>query len=286
MIVAIALPLILAFIMFSLGLGLKTADFTRVLQYPKAFGVGLLNQLILLPVIAFGIAIVFKLPPELAVGFMILSFCPGGVTTNVLTRIADGNTPLSISLTGVTSLLSTVTVPFLVALSVAYFMGEDGQKVNVSKLGIQMFLITAIPVVLGMILTATAPKFVEKTSGAIGKLSLVLFVLIVVAAIAKNHQVLVQNVSTLAPSTIALNVILLGIGIGSAAFLKLTPVDGTTISIESGVQNSTLGIAVGLLIATEASSLPPTTLPAAVYGITMYLITVPFVLWRRTKHVA
>ncbi|MCH6258519.1 bile acid:sodium symporter family protein [Puniceicoccaceae bacterium K14] len=284
MIVKIALPLILAFIMFSLGLGLRKSDFLHVFKYPKAFAAGLFNQLILLPIVAFVLALAFKLPPELAVGFMILSLCPGGVTTNILTKISNGNTPLSISLTGTTSLLSTITVPFLVAFFVSYFMGQDGQTVNVSKLGIQMFLITAVPVIFGMLLTANAPKFVAKASGGIAKASLILFVLIAVAAIAKNFQVLSENLSTLAPSTILLNVILLIIGLLTALLIKLNKTDGTTIAIESGVQNSTLGIAVGLLIASEASALPPTTLPSAVYGITMYLVTVPFVLWRRKVH--
>ena len=115
MLVKVALPLILAFIMFSLGLGLRGADFTRVVKFPMAFGTGLFNQLILLPIIAFAIVMAFQISAELAVSVMILSFCPGGVTSNVLTRLANGNTPLSISLTAVTSLLSIVTVAALVA---------------------------------------------------------------------------------------------------------------------------------------------------------------------------
>jgi bile acid:Na+ symporter, BASS family len=282
MIVKIALPLILAFIMFSLGLGLKPADFARVLKFPKAFAVGMLNQVVLLPLVAFGLAIAFKLPPELAVGLMILAFCPGGVTTNVLTRIARGNTPLSISLTAITSLLSIITVPLLVAFSVHHFMGEQAREVDVTKLGFQMFLITAVPVSIGMLITATAPRFAEARAALIGKTAQSLFVLIIIAALAKNWDVFSSNLVELAPALVLLNVILLGLGLATAKATKLDNSDATTISIESGIQNGTLAIAVGSFIAmADSGNLPPTTVPAAVYSITMYLVSVPFVLWRR-----
>ncbi|MEJ6727594.1 MAG: bile acid:sodium symporter, partial [Akkermansiaceae bacterium] len=122
LLVKIALPLVLAFIMFSLGLGLRKADFARVLKFPVAFGAGLLNQILLLPLVALGLAHVFGLSPEFAVGLMILALCPGGVTSNVLAKLAGGNASLSISLTAIASLLSIVTVPLLVAFSVAHFM--------------------------------------------------------------------------------------------------------------------------------------------------------------------
>jgi len=282
MIVKVALPLILAFIMFSLGLGLRRHDFTRVLKYPKAFGTGIVNQLFLLPLIAFALVKAFGFSAELAVGVMILSFCPGGVTSNVLTRLGRGNTPLSISLTAITSLVSIVTVPILVALSVRHFMGIDGPQVNIVSLGVTMFLITAVPVALGMIFTATAPKQVEKISAGISRTALALFVLIIVAALAKNWGVFFSNLPTLAPALALMNIAMLALGLVSSRLMKLDPMDATTISIESGVQNGTLGIAVGTLIALGATeTLPPTTVPAAVYSIIMYFISVPFVLWRR-----
>ena len=125
MTVKILLPLILAFIMFSLGLGLRGRDFSRVLKFPVAFGAGLLNQVILLPLVAFGLAHAFGLPPMLAVGLMVLALCPGGVTSNLLARLAGGNAPLSISLTAITSLLSIVTVPILLSLSISHFVGAE-----------------------------------------------------------------------------------------------------------------------------------------------------------------
>jgi len=282
MIVNVALPLILAFIMFSLGLGLRKQDFTRVLKFPKAFGTGILNQLILLPLLAFALARAFQFPPEIAVGMMILSFCPGGVTSNVLTRIGNGNTPLSISLTAITSLVSIITVPILVTLSVHHFMGLDGPEVDIAGLGIKMFLITAVPVSLGMLLTAKAPRFVEKISKGVSRVAIVLFVFIIIAALAKNWVVFSTNLPTLGPALVLLNIAMLALGLITSRLVKLDSKDATTISIESGVQNGTLGIAVGAIIALGATeTLPPTTVPAAVYSITMYFVSVPFVFWRR-----
>mgnify|MGYP005670920243 FL=1 len=213
---------------------------------------------------------------------MILSFCPGGVTSNVLTRLANGNTPLSISLTAVTSLLSIVTVPLLVALSVKHFIGVEGPEVNVTALGIKMFLLTAVPVGLGMLLTANTPGVVEKISKTISRIALVLFVLIIIAALAANRAVFFRNLPVLGPALILLNLVMLGLGLVSSKLLKLDTKDATTISLESGVQNGTLGIAVGAMIAASASeSLPPTTIASAVYGITMYFVSLPFVFSRK-----
>lgn len=282
MIVSVALPLILAFIMFSLGLGLRVDDFKRVAKFPKAFGTGLINQLIFLPLVAFGIASLFVKSPELAVGVMILAFCPGGVTSNVLTRLARGNTPLSISLTAITSLVSIITVPILVSFAVRHFLGNDAPEVDVTGLGIKMFLLTAVPVFLGMWLTAAKPEFASRISGAVSKIALGLFIFIIIAAIAKNRVVFFGNLPTLGPALVLLNIVMLAIGLLSSRLVKLDHGEGTSISLESGVQNGTLGIAVGAMIAVGATeSLPPTTVPSAVYGITMYLVSLPFVLWRR-----
>ena len=283
MLVKVALPLILAFIMFSLGLGLRGSDFGRVLRFPKAFGLGLLNQLILLPLVAFGLVKLFGLSPVLAFGTMVLALCPGGVTTNVLTRIAGGNTPLSISMTAVTSLLSVLTVPLLVAWSAAHFLGEDAPEVNIVSLGMQMFAITAVPVGIGMLVTRAAPGFVDRAASVISRVATGLFVLIVVAALATNWGVVSSNFLALGPVLVVLNLGLLALGLLTARLAGLDRRDGTTIAIESGVQNGTLGIAVGTLVAGSAAAaevLPPETVPSAVYGLTMYAVTVPFVLWR------
>ena len=282
MIVKVLLPLILFFIMFSLGLGLRGRDFSRVLKFPVAFGIGLLNQIVLLPLVALGLAHLFGLEAMFAVGLMILALCPGGVTSNLLAKLAGGNAPLSISLTAITSLLSILTVPLLVAFSVNYFMGQDAPRVDVTGIGLTMFLITAVPVGLGMLLTAKYSAFAEKIAPGVSRAAVVLFVVIIVAALAKNWGVFSSNLGTLGPVAVLLNVVMLALGIASARMLRLEKRDATTISIESGVQNGTLAIAVGSLVAgVDGQVLPPETVPAAVYSITMYFVCLPFVFWRR-----
>ena len=217
-----------------------------------------------------------------AVGLMILALCPGGVTSNLLAKLAGGNAPLSISLTAITSLLSIVTVPFLAAFSVNYFMGQGAPRVDVTGIGLTMFLMTAVPVGIGMLLTAKYSALAEKIAPGVSRAAVVLFVVIIVAALAKNWGVFSSNFGTLGPVAVLLNVVMLALGIASARMLRLEKRDATTISIESGVQNGTLAIAVGSLVAgVDGQVLPPETVPAAVYSITMYLVCLPFVFWRR-----
>tara|TARA_B100001094_G_scaffold47778_1_gene43100 strand:- start:90 stop:944 length:855 start_codon:yes stop_codon:yes gene_type:complete len=284
MIVKILLPIILAFIMFSLGLGLKGKDFSRIFKFPIAFGAGLLNQVVLLPLIALALAHAFGLSDVFAVGLMILALCPGGVTSNILAKMAGGNAPLSISLTAVTSLLSILTVPLILAFSVNYFMGEEAPPVDVTRLGLTMFLITAVPVAIGMVLTSKFPSLVDKIAPKVSRTAVGLFVIIIVAALAKNWEVFSSNLGTLGPVAVLLNIVMLLLGLVSAIALRLDKRDATTISIESGVQNGTLAIAVGSIIATvDGEILPPETVPAAVYSITMYVVCVPFVFWRKKR---
>ena len=279
--ITVFLPLALAIIMFSLGLGLTLDDFRRVFSAPKAFGVGALAQIVALPVVAYAIAVMFRLPSELAVGMMILSFCPGGVTSNILTKFARGDLALSISLTGVISLVSVVTVPLLVAFAADRFMGVDAPPVNVTSLALAMFLITAVPVVLGMLVRHFASGLTTSVEGFVEKLAVVLFVVVVVGALASNWALFVENLPVLGPAVVVLNVVLLAIGVGLARLTSLDGRQATAISIETGIQNATLGITVGSLIVEQASALPPFSLPSAVYGITMYGVSLPFVYWRR-----
>jgi BASS family bile acid:Na+ symporter len=281
MIVQVILPIVLAVIMFSLGLGLRPADFWRIATQPKAFAVGAFNQLILVPIVALCIAMVFSLPAELALGVMILAACPGGVLSNSASRYAEGNVPLSISLTAVISLVATVTLPIVVALSAAHFLGESAPAVNVTALGAQVFVLTAMPVALGMVLTRIAPQFVAATSPWISRLAFVLFLLMILAALISSWDAFSSHFWTLGPALIVMNAVLLLFGLASGAAAGLGPRDITTIAIESGTQNGSLGIAVGLLVLGVSTGLPDTTLPAVVYSITAWFLTLPFVLWRR-----
>lgn len=279
--ITVFLPLALAIIMFSLGLGLTLDDFRRVFVAPKAFGIGALSQIVVLPVVAYAVVLLFRLPAELAVGLMILSFCPGGVTSNILTKFARGDLALSISLTGVVSLVSVVTVPLLVAFTADHFMGVEAPPVNVTSLAVAMFAITALPVVLGMVVRHFAPGLTGWIETFVERLAVILFVIVVVGALAANWTLFVDNLAVLGPAVVVLNAALLAIGLGLARLFALDGKQATAISIETGIQNATLGIAVGSLIVEQVSALPPFSLPSGVYGITMYVVSLPFVFWRR-----
>lgn len=246
--ITVFLPLALAIIMFSLGLGLTLDDFRRVFVAPKAFGIGALSQIVVLPVVAYAVVLLFRLPAELAVGLMILSFCPGGVTSNILTKFARGDLALSISLTGVVSLVSVVTVPLLVAFIADHFMGVEAPPVNVTSLAVAMFAITALPVVLGMVVRHFAPGLTGRIETFVERLAVILFVIVVVGALAANWTLFVDNLAVLGPAVVVLNAALLAIGLGLARLFALDGKQATAISIETGIQNATLGITVGSLI--------------------------------------
>lgn len=279
----VGLPLSLAIIMLSLGVGLEVADFRRVLNRRYPFAIGALSQVVLLPVAAFITVKLFALPPEIAVGFMILSFCPGGVTSNILSKLAKGDVALSVSLTAVISLLSMVTVPFLAAWSVSYFLGDAAPEVSITGLAIAMFLITTLPVAIGVALRSFATGFANRIEAPLSKLATVLFVLIVLAALAGNWQLFVDNLGIMGAGLISLNIALLLIGLGLARAANLSWNESKTVSIETGIQNSTLGITLAALITGTESGFSPLALPSAVYGITMYAVALPFILWFRRR---
>ena len=171
-------PLALALIMLGLGLGLKLEDFTRVLKTPKDFMVGFISQLIILPLVAYLLIIILKTPPEIAIGVMIIAAAPGGVTSNIMTKFADGDVALSISLTAIISLLSIITVPFIIFTSADLF-GITNIAENISMIGIafKMFLVVTVPVILGMIIRKVAENFIASKVGIFNKLNIVLFVI-------------------------------------------------------------------------------------------------------------
>ncbi|MEM9852324.1 MAG: bile acid:sodium symporter family protein [Pseudomonadota bacterium] len=287
--VDVALPLILAFIMATLGLGLRPADFTRVLAVPRAFGVGFVNQMLFLPVVGFALAATLGLGPELAVGLVILALCPGGVTTNLLTKIGGGNVALSITLTAVVTMVSVATLPWLLGFSVGFFLGgEDGAApppVDTAALSVAIFAMTLAPVALGMGLRAAAPEFTDRAAPTLNRLAVIFFALIVLAAIATNWATLVENIGRLGPATAGLMAVMMVVGTVTARLAGLNRADETTVVIETGVQNSTLGIAVAAILAAQlggsGEGFSPYALPAAAYGVLMYLLAVPFALWRR-----
>ena len=171
MIIDIFLPVSLMFIMFTLGIGLTLENFKNIITQPKALILGLVNQMLLLPLIAFFILLIIKLPSEMAVGIMILACCPGGVTSNMLTKLAKGDTALSISFTAIVSIISVITLPIIVSFSMQYFLGSNAPSINILSLGMTMFCITTIPVGIGLFINTKYHDFSVSFSNIANKIS-------------------------------------------------------------------------------------------------------------------
>ncbi len=270
------LPLALAVIMFGMGLSLTFADFKRILIYPKAVGIGLINQIVVLPLIAFSIAKVFQLPSELAVGLMILAACPGGATSNLITHRAKGDSALSITLTAFSSLITVITIPFLVNFSLGHFM-DQGEELKLNVLGtvVSVLLITIIPVAIGMLVLKKAPQLAQRWDKPFRKISAVFFVIIIVAAIVKEKDNLVQFFIEAGPASLALNLATLGLGYGVAKMAGLDFRQRLTISIESGIQNGTLGITIAATLLMNSVM----TIPSAIYSLIMFGTAALVILW-------
>ena len=283
-IIDVILPVALAFIMFSLGIGLTVDDFTVIVKEPKAFAIGLTNQMIVLPIIAFAIASGLKLDDELAVGLMILACCPGGVTSNILTKLAKGDTALSVSYTAIVSVATVITLPLIVGFSMDHFMGATAPDIDILKLGMEVFLLTTVPGGIGMTIRHYFAETADKMSKGVSMVAAGLFVIIVLAAIATEWDTLMNNIGKLGPAVMLLCIVMLGIGYKSAEFLELNSKRATTVSIESGIQNAVVGIAVGdLILADPAGGFSTLSLPSGVYGVLMYIVISPFIYWRITQ---
>ena len=276
--ISVVLPLGLAFIMFTLGVGLTPADFARVGQRPLAFFIGALNQSILLPLVTFICVLAFGIRAEMAVGFMILAACPGGVTSNVISKLAKGDVALSVSLTAVISLASVVTVPLILGLSMGYFMGDAAPAIDITKTAVTMFALTVVPVTLGLGARAMAPAAMTRAEPKLSAVATILFAVIVLAALAANWALFVENIVVIGPALLVLLVALTTIGFVVPRLLGRSVTEAKTISVETGVQNSTLGIAVAAIIVGGEGGFTAYALPSAVYGILMYLIILPVVL--------
>ena len=283
--VDVGLPFGLAFMMFSLGLGLTTGDFLRVLGRPRAVLTGMAAQLVLLPLTALALVTLAGLGPVLSVGVMILAFSPGGVTTNMMTRIAQGDVALSVTLTAIVSMAAVLTVPPLVSLTAGHFVGDVLPPVAVGPLALTMALITAVPVVVAMALRRAAPAVVARIEPRAFAVSALIFATIVFAALAENWALFVSELAVLGPLMAAMILLLLTLGYGLARAMGLGGAEARAISIETGVQNGALGVTVAGLAAGSVPGMDALLLPSAVYGILMYLITVPMIFLLRRRPV-
>ena len=277
-VVELLLPLALAFIMFSLGLTLVVDDFKRVLTRPKAMLIGLVGQMLVVPVFAFAVAVAWGLAPEMAVGLMILAACPGGVSSGLLTHLARGDTALSISLTAVTSVAAVITVPFVVDFSMQQFM-QTAMRVDfpLLKMVRGVFLLTTIPVALGMGIKAWRPALALRLERPAGRLANLLFVLIVLATFFSQRQVLLDNLGRLGPAAMVLNLLVIAAGFAMAAAAGLRQRDRIAVATECGLQNAGLGI----FIAASVMQSPAMTVPSVVYALLMNFGAIGFVILMR-----
>lgn len=265
---AVLLPLSLFIIMMGMGLSLTLQDFRRVLVYPKAVLVGLVNQLILLPLIGFAFANVFGLPPLLAVGLMVLAASPGGVTSNLITHLARGDTALSISMTAVSSVVTVITLPLIVSFSLEHFLSQSQQiELPVLQTIGQILAITAVPVAIGMFVRHRNEAFALRMDRPVRIFSTIIFIAIMAAAILKEREILVDAFKAVGLSTLCLNLAMMVLGYTSSVLLRLDLRQAIAISIETGLQNGTLALVVtGSILMQPEMSITP-----AVYSLVMFL---------------
>ncbi len=274
------LPLALAFIMFYLGMTLMLADFRRVAQRPRALLAGLTGQMLLLPLAGFAVATLTGLDPVMAVGLMVLAACPGGVSSGLLTHLARGDTALSISLTAVTSLASMLTLPLIMNASLQHFMGSSlTAQLPLAPMVQSIFLLTTLPVLLGMALRWKFPQRVTRWLPSAAKVATSLFLAIVLATFWDQRAVLMVHLPTLGPATLLLNVVVLSSAYLLATQLRLQHADRIAIVTECGLQNSALGIFVCLQLLAS----PTMSAPSVVYALLMNGGAMVFVLLMRRR---
>ncbi len=269
----IVLPLALAFIMFSLGLGLVADDFYRVARQPKDFFLGALSQIVLLPVVAFVLVLLWPLSPELAVGVMIIAAAPGGATSNVITSFARGDVALSISLTAIISLLGVVTIPLVVAIAYGQFVGGEPGDFSILGTAIGVFLIVTVPVLIGMAVRNFAATFAQRFEPQARRIAVALFVLVLIGAIIQERNNVVAYFAEAGLVTLVLNVVMMVLAFALATFFGSGRPQRIAISIECGLQNGTLAIAVATLLFGGGAYV----VPAATYSLIMFATALVFV---------
>jgi len=270
----IFLPLALAFIMFALGLGLAGADFLRVLKQPKDFLIGAISQIILLPIIAFILIKIWPISPELAIGVMIIAAAPGGVTSNILTSFAKGDVALSISLTAIISLLSVITVPFIIITSLNLLdLNNVSKNISLTNMALSMFLIVTLPVILGMIIKKILSNFALSFEPIAKKISIFLFVLVLIGAILAERNNVIAYFAQAGLITLVLNVVMMIVAFYVAQLLGSGVAQKKCIAIECGLQNGTLAI----FVATTLFGGGVYLIPAATYSLIMFATSLIFV---------
>ena len=269
----VILPLALAFIMFTLGLGLSLADFIQIIKNPRNFFIGLISQLFFLPIVAVAITMIWSLPTEIAIGLILIAAAPGGVTSNILTSFAKGDVALSISLTAVMSLLSVISIPIVLGISLGLISDQSLGSISLSSIAISMFLIVTLPVLLGMIFRATLSyltKIIEKSAKTISTL---LFVLVLLGAILAERENIINYFAQTGLVVLVLNLVMMILAYYWAKVFGTGKAQQKAIAIECGLQNGTLAIFVGTSVFGGGLYI----IPAATYSLVMYLTSLIFI---------
>jgi len=254
--------------MWGMGLALVIDDFKRVIKFPKAILIGLLNQLVLLPLMAFSLLYLIPASPEIAIGIVILSACPGGPTSNLMSMLAKADVALSVTLTAITSVVTIFTIPFIVNIGLEQFTGAGSVvQLNVPKTIGTMLIIVIIPMIVGMVIRRYSSDFAKKMDRPVRICSVALLVLIIVGIIIQERTNIINYFANAGLLALLLNVSTMTAGFATAKLLKLDKKQATTISLESGIQNATMALAVaGTLLGNAAYGIAP-----AVYGLLMYM---------------
>ena len=274
-------PIALALIMLGLGLGLTIKDFKRVLTTPKDFLVGIICQLILLPIIAYLIILVLKLPIEIALGLMIIASAPGGVTSNVLTKFANGDVALSISLTAVGSLISIISVPFIIFTSADLLdVTEMSKEITMTGIAIKMALVVTVPVIFGMIIRSFADNFISSNLKMINKITGLLFIIVFIAVWVEERENIFSYLAQAGTAVLALNIIMMILAFYIAKFFASGIPQKKCISLECGLQNGTLAVFVATQIFDDVAYVVPT----AAYALIMYITGFIFIYLLRDKN--
>ena len=264
--ITLLLPLSLFIIMSSLGLALTMTDFKRVAVQPKGAVIGLFNLLLLSPLLGFLLAKLFGLTAALAVGMVLLGASPGGTTANMMTHLAKGDTALSVTMTALSSLAAVITTPLFLGLASAHFAAQDAVlQLDMGPIVVKILLITLVPLSIGMLVRSFAPAFALRIEPTAKKIATGFFVLVVIAVLVSEHDEIGKNLAVVGPAVLALNVLAMTISYQIAKAAKLDSKQSTAIAIELGVHNTTLAMAVGAMVA------PALVVPAAVYGIFMFI---------------
>ena len=273
-------PIALALIMLTLGLGLTIKDFSRVIKQPKDFLVGLICQIILLPIVAFIIIKVFQIRPELALGLMIIAAAPGGVTSNVLTKFANGDVALSISLTAIVSLASIISVPLIIFGSADLLnIGISSTNISMTEIALKMFFVVTLPVIVGMTLRKFFPFFSNEEQ-LIQRISIFLFIIVFVAIWVEENQNIIYYIKQAGVFTLVLNIIMMILGYYVAKIFATGIEQRKCISLECGLQNGTLAVFVATQIFDEIIYIVPT----ATYALIMFVTSIFFVLFIKNKN--